>query len=94
MSSVLSALSALLLPLSFSVNVVVAPVVSGALLKVAAPAPALGTLVLKPKFWSLPRGSVCLMILISPQLETCTPIGAMKSFNSDTNDEPEERLFR
>src|ERR1051325_5208033 len=95
MSSVLFALSELLLPLSLSVKVVVAPVLSGVLLKLAAPVAApLGMVVLKPKSWSLPRGSVCLMIFTWPQLETCTGIGAMKSFSAEVNDEPEERLFR
>src|SRR2546430_15445313 len=69
MVSVLFALSVLLLPLSFSVNVVVAPVLSGGLLKSAAPVPALGMVVVKPKFWALPRGSACLMIVTVPQFE-------------------------
>src|SRR6266536_5425679 len=48
----------------------------------------------KPKSWFTPRGIVRLMILSEPQFEMSTGIGAMKSFNSDVNELPDERLFR
>src|SRR6266540_836465 len=41
----------------------------------------------------MPRGSVCLMILMKPQLEMFTGTGAMKSLTSAGND-ADERLFR
>src|SRR5438128_8929797 len=47
----------------------------------------------KLKSWLIPRGSVCLMIWISPQLLTCTGSGATKSLTS-AEKELEERLFR
>src|SRR6516164_7426651 len=47
----------------------------------------------KPNAWFWPRGSVCLMILISPQLLMFTGTGAMKSLISAVND-AEERLFK
>src|SRR5262249_29016877 len=40
-----------------------------------------------------PSGSVCLRILIVPQLEMLIGIGATKSFSSEPNELPEERLF-
>src|SRR6266704_4585502 len=43
--------------------------------------------------WSRPRGLVCLMITISPQLLMFTGTGAMKSLISAVNEE-DERLFR
>src|SRR5215469_10909641 len=47
---------------------------------------------LKLKFWSIPRGSVCLMMLTVPQLEMFTGTGAMKSLTSEPND-AEARLL-
>src|SRR6516225_1642170 len=47
----------------------------------------------KPNTWFWPRGSVCLMILISPQLLMFTGTGATKSLSSAVND-AEERLLR
>src|SRR5260370_30358766 len=41
----------------------------------------------------MPRGSVCLMILTSPQLFTFTGTGATKSLTSDVN-EADDRLFK
>ena len=40
-----------------------------------------------------PSGVVCLWITIAPQFEMFTGTGAMKSFNSEVNELPEDRLF-
>ena len=45
------------------------------------------------KVLSVPAGSVCLMILTSPQFEIVVGTGATKSFTSEVNDD-EERLLR
>src|SRR5712691_8718508 len=47
----------------------------------------------KPKSWLRPAGSVCLMILISPQLLMFTGTGAMKSLTSAPKEE-DARLFK
>src|SRR6266511_2729977 len=52
-----------------------------------------GIVEVKLKSWFRPRGSVCLMMLILPQLLMFTGCGAMKSFTSAGND-ADERLFR
>src|SRR5262245_32409821 len=41
----------------------------------------------------MPRGSLCLMIVISPQLEMLIGIGATKSLSSEPNELPDDRLF-
>src|SRR6266540_1825790 len=52
-----------------------------------------GIVEVKLKSWFRPRGLVCLMMLILPQLLMFTGCGATKSFTSDGN-AADERLFR
>src|SRR5438132_4971125 len=41
----------------------------------------------------MPRGSVCFLMIIVPQLEMLIGIGATKSFSSEPNELPEDRLL-
>src|SRR6266849_1426408 len=79
---------------ALSFNVKADGVVSDVQLGVVEAPTGSGMFDVKLKFWLTPRGSVCLMILISPQLLMFTGIGAMKSFSVEVNDWPDERLFR